>query len=299
MTSLNVAFVQKDKTCMVPDEYNPNLPKMPLKDNDNKYIYKPFYEFRQPWRSTYYESQGIAKHKENKTAQDMARLSDEYAHVQPLLNKALTQNAEVYADLVRAQDYKLFYNGYAGAGTSSLFKGVRFTDGYNQQIDTKWSKYLYRNDFNPAYVNTTTGVPNIVLMRNTYRPCKKINGEWYYCDLAIPEPVHKGLYCSPKNSFHTMPVNPARPGEDASFGLVFDEDSRIANKPFPEIIEVVTKILPEVNKNGFDTPKDAYKFKEYLTKLVVNPITSTFVSSLVLSPANNGRVYLVPNMPSA
>ena len=297
MTSLNIAYIQSDDTFKVPDEYNPNLPKMPLKNNDNKYIYKPFYEFRQPWRSTFFESQGIAKHKENKSVQDLARLDDEHAHIQPLINSAFIKNANRYADLIRSQDYKLFYNGAAGLGTSSLYKGVRFTNNYNQNVDIKYGKYNYINAYNPAYVDSN-GIPNTTSMRNTYRPCKKIDNNWYYCDLAKPEPIHRGLYCSPKNGFHTMPINRARPRSDASFGLIFDEDSRIATKPFPEIIEVVTKMLPEVNTNGFNSDDEAFKFKDYLSREVVNPITSTFVSSLVTVKATNDRVYLVPNMPA-
>lgn len=297
MTSLNIAYIQKDDTLNVSDEYNPNLPKMPLKTNDNKYLYKPFYEYKQPWRSTYYESQGITKHKENKSIQDLARLDDEYAHIQPLLNSALSQNAEVYTDLIRAQDYKLFYNGGAGLGTSSLFKGVRFTNNYNNNVDVKYSKYNYINQYNPAYVDSN-GEPDTNAMRNTYRPCKKIGDKWYYCDLVNPEPLHTGLYCSPKNGFHSMPINRLRPNSDASFGVIFDEDSRIATKPFQEIVEVVTKVLPEVNVVGFKNKEEAFRFKDYLSKEVVNPITSTFVSGLVTVTANNGKVYLVPNMPN-
>lgn len=297
MTSLNIAYIQKDDTFNLPDEYNPNLPKMPLKTTDNKYLYKAFYEYKQPWRSTYYESQGIAKHKENKSVQDLARLDDEYAHIQPLINNAFIQNAEVYNDLIRSQDYKLFYNGAAGSGTSSLFKGVRFTNNYNNMADIKYGKYSYVNGYNPAYVDST-GEPDTNAMRNTFRPCMKIENKWYYCDTVKPEPIHNGLYCSPKNSFHSMPVNKLRQNSDSSFGIIFDEDSRIATKPFPEIVEVVTKVLPEINTKGFANSEDAFKFKDYLSKEVVNPITSTFVSGLVSVTANNGRVYLVPNMPS-
>lgn len=294
MTSLNVAYIQDDSGA---DEYNPNLPKMPLRLNNDKIVYMPFYEFRQPWRSTYYESQGISKMKENDSIKDYARLEYEYGHVQPLLNDALIQNGTNYSDILKSQDSKLFYNGYAGMGTSSLFKGVRFTSNFNNEADIKFGKYMYVNNYNPAFLDES-GLPDLSAMRNTYRPCIFIDGYWKYADLVKPEPLHNGLYCSTKNSFHSMPINPKRPGEDASFGIIFDEDSRVATKPFQEIVEMVTKTLVVANQNGFGSEKEANNFKDIIIKNSVNPITATFASSLVTVKAKNGRVYVLPNMPS-
>jgi hypothetical protein len=95
-----------------------------------------------------------------------------------------------------------------------------------------------------------------------------------------------------------MPINPKRPGEDASFGVIFDEGSRVATKPFQEIVEMITKTLVRANTNGFGSEKEANNFKDIIAKNSVNPIASTFASSLVVVKGNNGRAYLLPNMPS-
>lgn len=276
-------------------KYNPNLPKMPVQSKFGKHDYAPFYEFRQPWRSTYHESQGVAKHKENKSAQDLARISNEYAHIQPMLNSALNENAQLYMDLVASQETEMFYNGYAGMGEGSLFPGVRFTTDYNNKISEQFSKFVKINEMNPAYVKYG-GVPDTNLMVNTFRPCKEVNGKFYFCDVMPYEPIYNGLYCSPKNRYVSMPINNRHPDLDSSFGLIFDENSRVAHKVFPEIIKVVRDVLSVVNKNGFESNHDAFTFKANLENKVINPITKTFVNSLVIY-SNGLKYYLLPNMP--
>ena len=285
------------KTDVPLDTHNPNLPKMPIQSEFGQQDYKPFYEYRQPWRSTFFESQGVARHKENQTIQDIARIETEYAHIQPLVNREMSKNAEVYIDLLRSQNNQLFYNGRAGMQTSSLYPGTRFTTDYNKQMDIKYSKYYHVNEQNPAYVGSD-GLPNCQLMKDTFRPCKKslTDNQFKMCDVVGGEIIPTGLYCSPKNGHVTMPINPRRPNEDASFGLIFDEQSRVATKVFPEIITVVRKILSKINMEGFTTDKQAFAFKQKLEHTVSNPITKVFVRSLVMY-TYLGKVYLLPNLP--
>lgn len=279
----------------VDPKYNPNLPKMPLQSEFGKNDYAPFWEFRQPWRSTYHESQGVAKHKVNKSAQDLARIDREYANIQPILNRALNENAETYMDLVASQEAEMFYNGYAGMGEGSFFPGVRFTNHYNNQISEQYSKYVKINEMNPAYIGVN-GVPDTRLIANTFRPCAERDGKFYFSDVMPPQLVFTGLYCSPKNGYLSMPINRRHPNLDSSFGLIFDEDSRIAHKPFPEIVKVVQKVLSKINVEGFSTHNEVLMFKANLEQNVINPITKVFVRSLVIY-SNGNKYYLLPNMP--
>jgi hypothetical protein len=271
---------------------NPNIPKIPVR-KDGKSDFLPFYEYKQPWRSSYYESTGISQQKLEKTVNDLSQIPAEYSNVQTLVNENLMTNAKKYSELVNEQNMSVFHGGKAGIETPTLYNGYRLPEGVDNSA-FGYDNYIKKFDAVPAFVGSN-GYPDIISMENTFRPCKEVNKVFIYADTYDEKSIYPGLRCSPRTGYLTMPIDTKEPGLDKTFSFFANSSQRVPAKVHPDIVKIVQEYLPIINKTGFFLFEEAVKYKEKLPENIGSQSGKLFLDSLIIFKLRN-RHFILPSM---
>ena len=254
-----------------------------------------FYEFNQPSLNTDHTSKGEAYAKFRDSTQHIYDIPPALMGHQNFINRTVLEDALPFVESTHNQNMRAMNTGMPSHTSSSPYP--TFT-GYNSNVTTvnpkfqnAWGSqfsFVRPKDRVPAFL-TDSGDINFDAMKNCMRPTNGVN----YTDTVNIEPITTGLYGSPRNNYLSMPIHPKFPGQDVTISVFHNNNSVYAHYPNNNFVNVVRFLLPELNKNGFNTYEDAVRARMQLASSVPDDSTQILVNDFIIAKAK-GKYYVLP-----
>jgi hypothetical protein len=257
---------------------------------------KTFYEYNQPALSTDYTSAGEQYAKFRDSTNHLYNVPRNLMSYQYFINNHVLYNPNPFLKATNNHNVESFMKGVPLESSSTPYPTYSF---YSSDLTTvnprlqnapgsKFS-FIRPKEKNAAFLNNDGSV-NFTAMKNTFRPTNGVN----YTDTLVYEPISDGLYASPIHNYLSMPINPFFPNKDASIAVYHNNNSEYGTYPSNEYVKVVRHVLPEINKNGFNTIEEANKAKHYIISISEHVSTKTLVNDYIVVK-HNDKYYLLPS----
>lgn len=256
---------------------------------------KTFYEYNQRSLNTDHTSKGEAHAKFRDSTQYLYPISPELMGNQYLITQTVLNDASPFIDATYMQNVNAFNMGRPAQTSSSPHPSF---DTYSSNVTTVTPKFqnaigsqfgfIRLKNRIPAYLKGNGDI-DINAMKNSMRPT---NGT-HFVDTPNREPITDGLYASPMNNYLAMPKHPQFLNKDVTISVFHNNNSGYGQYPDPEFVSVIRNILPDVNKNGFNTYAEAEHARDQIVESAVNHSTQILVKDFIIVNSN-GKYYILP-----
>lgn len=253
-----------------------------------------FYEYNQPSLNTDYTSKGEAYSKFRASTQHVYSIHPELMGHQNFINQTVLNDAVPFIDATHRQNMKAFYSGMPLQTSSSPYPSF---STYNSNVTTVNPKFqnalgsqfsfVRPKDRVPAYLKD--GEIDFNAMKNSMRPT---NGT-HFVDTPVVEPITDGLFASRMNNYLAMPRHPQFPDKDVTISVFHNNNSIYGQHPNNEFVSVIRNVLPNLNKNGFNTHIEAKNAREQIVASAINPSTQLLVNDFIIVNSKN-KYHLLP-----